>query len=964
MTKTDSQPLFQHKFLAQWLILCVTLAAIGGIIVYMLVQQYHSIDSRERERLMSTARIVDKNMFFHLDGINRALEGIREDLPVFRAAGWKSTNRRLKWLSDIMPAVRTLLIIDAEGKILASDREELIGRNFSMRMYFKTPRMHPDPKMLYVSPPFITVNNVLGMALTRVIQGPDGEFAGIVAAIFDPKYFATTLSSVLYAPGMWSALAHSDGTPYLFEPEPEGQANGGSVQAGLVFNRYFQSGHDEDVLTGIVYAADENMVAFHNIKPDKVLMDKYLVVGVGRSLTSVYADWKQNAVAKLAIFGTTTLLLFAGLFLYQQRQKYFDRKAEEAAAAIRDSEENFRILFDKSADAILLVDSSGTIVDTNEVACERYKYSKEEFRGMRIEQLDSPSSAMLVDERIGMINKSGMAVFEVEHITKDGLVIPVEVSSRKIIRGDATLFLSSCRDITERKALEKTLAAEKERLAVTLRSIGDAVVVTDLDGRITLLNTAAEHITGWAIRDALGRPHQDVFNIIDVSTREKCDDPVDKVLQTGLIAGLANNVALIRKDGKELRIADSAAPIRDKDSKIVGVALVFRDVTAQCRMEEELHKVQRLESLGLLAGGLAHDFNNLLTAIIGNISFAKILIEEGHKAYERLTAAETAAARATNITHQLLTFASGGAPIKEAASIADVVKETAEFVLLGSNVKCEYHIGENLWNVEIDRGQIARVFNNLIVNAMQAMSGGGVIDVNFENLTITENQTASIAPGNYVRITVSDSGVGIERDTLAKIFDPYFTTKKQGSGLGLAAVYSIIKRHDGEITVASTPGQGTTFIIYLPATKQAVVMENAGGPVNMNGQGRVLVMDDEALVRDIAGEILALLGYDVSFAEDGLNAINTYKNAAAENKPFSFVIMDLTVPGGMGGKEAVQNILEADPSATVIVSSGYSSDPIMSEYKQYGFKGVITKPYTVQRMSEAIADAFSSMGQA
>lgn len=793
---------------------------------------------------MSMARIVDKNMFFHIEGINVALEGIRYDLPLLHSGGWKSTDRRLKWISDCMPAVRTLLIINADGTVLSSDREELVGRNFSMREYFKTPRRGQNPKMLYVSPPFTTVLNTRGIAFTREIQGPHGEFAGIVTAVLDPKYFATMLSSVLYAPDMWIQLSYGDGIPYLLEPETRAGESPGAARHNLVFSRYLRNGLDEDIIYDNSDPAGENIIALRSVKPAGLVTDNYLTVEVGRRLASVYLTWRQDAVAKGALFGVTTLLLVAGLYAYQERQKFFDGRAEEAAAEIRDSREN--------------------------------------------------------------------------------------------------------------------LAAEKERLAVTLRSIGDAVIVTGLDGRITLINTAAEQITGWTGGEALGMPLQEVLNIVNDKTREKCYDPVAMVLQTGRVSGLENNVVLKRRDGKELIIADSAAPVRDKDSKIVGVVLVFRDVTVQCRMEEELNKVQRLEALGLLAGGLAHDFNNLLTAIMGNISFAKMLIKEDHKAYERLTAAETAAERATNITHQLLTFAKGGAPVKEAASIADVVKETAEFVLPGSNVKCEYRVGENLWNTEIDRGQIARVFNNLIVNAVHAMPGGGIININFDNMTIAENQPASIPPGDYVRITVKDRGVGIERYALAKIFDPYFTTKKQGSGLGLAAVYSIIKRHDGDITVESTPGAGTAFNIYLPATKLLAAGNNPGKSVSIHGQGRVLVMDDEALVRDIAGEILSLLGYEVSFAEDGRSAVDIYKKAAAENRPFLFVIMDLTVPGGMGGTEAVRNLLEADPAAVVLVSSGYSSDPVMSGYRQYGFKGVIAKPYTVKRMSEAISEAFSA----
>ncbi len=315
------------------------------------------------------------------------------------------------------------------------------------------------------------------------------------------------------------------------------------------------------------------------------------------------------------------------------------------------------------------------------------------------------------------------------------------------------------------------------------------------------------------------------------------------------------------------------------------------------------------------------------------------------------------------MTRQLLVFSKGGAPVKKAASIVDVLRESTAFTLRGSKVKCEFKISEELWPVKVDVGQFSQVIHNLVINAMQAMAGGGEMKLEAENVYLEKVTNLPLAPGRYVIIKILDQGGGIAQEYLSKIFDPYFTTKSKGSGLGLTMSYTIIKRHDGHMTVESEFGRGATFKIYLPATEELPepVSEQEAFPVA--GEGRILVMDDEKSLRKVAERMLHTLGYDVHCVPDGSETIKQYKEGINSGHPFDMIIMDLTIPGGMGGKETIEKLLEIDSNAIAVVSSGYSNDPIMSNYKKYGFSGVITKPYRIDELSRVVRDAFRTAGK-
>ncbi|MCK5341338.1 MAG: response regulator, partial [Desulfobulbaceae bacterium] len=469
-------------------------------------------------------------------------------------------------------------------------------------------------------------------------------------------------------------------------------------------------------------------------------------------------------------------------------------------------------------------------------------------------------------------------------------------------------------------------------------------------------------LTGWKQEDAVGGLLGNVFHIMNEKTRERCANPFEKIMKTGQIVGLANNTVLVARDRTERIIADSGAPIRDRDGELIGVILVFRDITEQRKLEEELGRSQKLESVGLLAAGIAHDFNNILTAIMGNISLATLNTYPETKISDYLNNAEKAILRAKHLTEQLLTFSKGGMPVTSLAELGELLREAATFALRGSNVKCEYSIADDLWPAEIDSGQISQVFPNLVLNGKQAMPEGGVITIKAENFSynnLREKQgDLPLAAGDYLVVNISDQGSGIPEKALQKIFDPYFTTKEEGQGLGLATSHAIVKKHNGHVSVYSKVGFGTTFTIYLPASPDQVMGDEQEKSADLPvGSGRILVMDDEDIVLEVAAQMVTELGYEPSIAKDGKETIILFQQAMEEQRPFDLVILDLTIPGGMGGKETIQRLLELDPRIKAMVSSGYSNDPVLAEYKTYGFCGIIEKPYNINELAKAIQNA-------
>ena len=509
-------------------------------------------------------------------------------------------------------------------------------------------------------------------------------------------------------------------------------------------------------------------------------------------------------------------------------------------------------------------------------------------------------------------------------------------------------------DITEIRGAEEALAAERERLRVTLRAMAECLLTTDTDGMVQFMNEAAERLTGWTVGVATGRGVEQVCVLRHEKTRANITMPVARAISEHRVVDFPLHSTLVNRQGTQCVVDGRCAPMHDQNGRAIGAVVVFRDVTERARLEAELLRSSKLESVGILAGGIAHDFNNILTVVMGNITLAMLDTGVVAVAGRWLGEAERGVLRARDLTQQLLTFAKGGEPVRKTVRLPETVREVTEFALHGSKVLGEFKFDPDLWAADVDRGQIGQVVQNLVINAVQAMPEGGLVTIAIHNEEVTAESPQPLHVGKYLRLEIADTGMGIRTEHLQRIFDPYFTTKQSGSGLGLATAYSIVRRHQGHIDVESTLGQGTTFYLWLPAV-QEIAPDEPDEPVEMASMtGRVLFMDDEETICMVASALLQRLGFTPVTVPDGATAVAAYEEAIKYGEPFKLVIMDLTVPGGMGGKEAMEHLLKIDPRVRAIVSSGYSSDPVLSSYRAHGFRGVVPKPYKLTDLLRTI----------
>jgi len=618
---------------------------------------------------------------------------------------------------------------------------------------------------------------------------------------------------------------------------------------------------------------------------------------------------------------------------------------KKAEKEVLEKEERYRLLFESANDVIFIFDDYN-IVDCNPPAYKLFNCTREEIIGKTFDvispslQVNGEKSIEKARELIDKAMNGQAQLFEWMYSHTDGSIIEVEVSLNRIILNNKILVQAIIRDITERKKNEEALRESKESFREIAEMAPEAMFEADLSGTARFANKKVYEYYGYTEDDLQAGVH--ILSTIAPYDRKRASQNIARLLQGERVKPV--EYTALKKDGTEFPVAVHSAPIVKKD-KIVGIRGIIIDITDRKKNEKELAKSEKLESIGLLAGGIAHDFNNILTGILGNISFAKMDLSPQHSLYNILNDAETAASRAQELTQQLLTFSKGGEPIRQAASIADMLRESASFLFRGSKIKIVYDFDKNLYPVQIDVGQIGQVIYNLIINAKQAMNNHGEVRISAVNVMIDDDSLFPLKNGEYVKIDISDEGEGIAPEHLNRIFDPYFSTKPDGNGLGLATTYSIIKKHDGFIKVVSEQGQGASFIFFLPKSHQTHDVKKIKDTANYYGSGNILVMDDEDFIRDLTSKILLRYGYLVNTVKNGSEAISSYQQAMKTDTPYDLVILDLTIPGDLGGKETIQKLLEIDPGVKAIVSSGYSNDPVMANYQTYGFKSVVSKPY-------------------
>jgi len=504
-------------------------------------------------------------------------------------------------------------------------------------------------------------------------------------------------------------------------------------------------------------------------------------------------------------------------------------------------------------------------------------------------------------------------------------------------------------DSRKRREIEQDLRVAEERYRALVEMAWDAIIIADADsGLITDVNRKATELIGRRAPEIVGR------HLLSLH-------PVD---EGGLYAGLVKNhyssppsdtlLYVQHSSGRRIPVEISAAILAHGGRRIL--LGIFRDMTRRMKIEKELQKAEQLRTASLLAGGIAHDFNNLLTAIQANVSMAHQEAAGSGTIAKRLEGIEEAVNRARGMTRQLLSFARGGRPVTKPVRLDAIIRDSAAFVLQGSGVKCDCEIAPDLWPVNGDADQLSQVVNNIVINASQALQGRGVCRIRGENVTIREDDRPGLPPGRYIRIDIRDEGPGIPEDKLDRIFEPFYTTKPQGTGLGLSSAHAIVQQHGGgQIRVETRAGEGTTFSVFLPAVPGPFGESGtASGEVDLKGAGRVLVMDDEAMIRDTAANQLNFFGYEVDTAADGETAVRMYKEALAGPRPYAAVILDLTVSGGMGGKEAAGILRGIDPDVRIIVTSGYHADPVMTSPREYGFDGAVAKPYRMDELEKAV----------
>jgi PAS domain S-box-containing protein len=722
------------------------------------------------------------------------------------------------------------------------------------------------------------------------------------------------------------------------------------------FQPVFDSLHRQITgLLGLERAITGAYVSILAINRDLSAADERLSAAKERLVEGINADIDRegglNQLANaLLLVGIVLFLAVFGILLARDVIR-FVRTLEAAHRETRESELRFRTVIEQAADAIILADFSGAVIAANQRACELLGCPREELLARDLHDFTPaepwppiPTGAPLTVETV--LQRG------------DGGEFPAEIRIGRILYGGQEAVLGIARDVTERKRAEEALQLSEENLRITLDSIGDGVIATDIHGRVTRMNRVAEQLTGFGLADARGRALREIFRIVDANDRRPVEDPVTRVLEEKRIVELANDTVLLSAAGREYRIADSGAPIRNDRGEIFGVVLIFRDTTEKYRLQQSLRRAEKMDAVGQLAGGIAHDFNNMLTGIIGTADLMAPLVSDRPDLKESVDLILDTATRAADLTRKLLSFSRKGKVISAPFDVHDCIGNALAILerSIDKTIVIERRFAAHPSLVTGDATQLENAFLNLGINARDAMPHGGRLRVETENVVLDEEycrrSAFAPAPGRYIRIRVVDTGVGMDKLVLARLFEPFFTTKsgEKGTGLGLASVYGAVKEHNGDIHVDSEPGRGTAFSISLPAASGEGELSAPEQETVRPRGGRVLVVDDEEVVRATIERFLAGAGFEVVSAEDGARAVEIY---GREKERIDVILLDLIMPR-QSGKDTFYELRGLNPRARIIVSSGFAYDTNVMQLLADGAKSFIQKPYRFRELANII----------
>ncbi len=635
-----------------------------------------------------------------------------------------------------------------------------------------------------------------------------------------------------------------------------------------------------------------------------------------------------------------------------------------AERALHESEERYRSLFETTPNPMYIFDGETMrILMVNDAAVQRYGYTRGEFAAMTVLELRPPDEAVRLRRAMEEFRAApperdtAHAAGLWRHRCKDGTILIVEVFTHSLTMNGRQAVLALPFDITAKLATERALRDSEARYRELFENAVGGVYRSTPDGRFISVNPALARLYGFdSPAEMLAwneREHSGIAYVHD----DQHHRFIELIERHGKVENFESRV--IDRHGQTLWVSETSRAVRDDDGRLLYYEGFVTDITARRRLEAELLRASKLEAVGILAGGIAHDFNNILTVVLGNVTLAEMDTATDSSVRRMLHDAKRATLRARDLTQQLLTFAKGGDPVRAAIALPELLREAAEFGMHGAKSRLELDLAADLWPANADKGQLAQVVQNLVINAVQAMPDGGFVHIRAGNASLPANTVGDLEAGDYVKITVSDTGTGIATEHLTKIFDPYFTTKQQGSGLGLATVYSIVRKHQGHIEVESKLGQGTTFQLWLPAAEHAAPATVSEPLVEASLRARVLFMDDEEPIREMAEMFITRLGAEFVGVADGAAALAAYAAAREAGRPFDVVVMDLTVPGGMGGREAMGKLRVLDPEVRAIVSSGYSRDPVLGSFRQHGFCAILPKPYGLDQLRKVLVDVVS-----